>query len=145
MNTPGDPPVWLLVLGVFAGLLVAAALYVVLRHYALKLLYWLGGKFLATAPLPLAHVGRWAARGVHLIYGAALLCGGTAFGLSIAIWRSSFPDWNDPLFKNPLFWLTWLCVMAAIMMLGIVLAVLARAALAFGIAKLRKIRAREVR
>jgi hypothetical protein len=138
MNTSGDSAVWLLLLVFFTGLAVASALFVVLRHYTLRLLHWLSGKFLAAAPAPLVQAGRWAARGMHLIYGAALLCGGTALGLSVAIWRSSFPDWNDPLFRNPLFWLTWLGVMAAVMLLGIVLAVVARSVLAFGLAKLRK-------
>lgn len=140
MNAPADPPVWLLLLGVIAGMVMVVALFVVLRHYTLKFLRWLGGEFVAIAPAPLAEAGRWVGRGLHLIYVAALLCGGTSLGFAVLMWRGAlFPDWSDPLFLNPLFWLTWLAVMAAIMMLGVVGAALMRTAVAFAIAKLRKV------
>jgi hypothetical protein len=50
---------------------------------------------------------------------------------------------SDP--ANPLFWLTRLAVMAAIMLCIIFVGVLTRTALAFGLARLRKAMAREGR
>jgi hypothetical protein len=46
---------------------------------------------------------------------------------------------------NPVFWLTWLAIMTAIMLCGIVGGVLARTALALGLVRLRKALAREGR
>jgi hypothetical protein len=146
MNASGDLSVWLVSLGLAAGFVAAVLIFIVLRRYALELSHWLGGKFVAVAPVPLAKSVRWAARGVKLIFCAALLCGGTALGLNVAIWHgSSFPAWNDPLFKNPLFWLTWIGVMAALLMLGVVIGVSVRYALALGMARLRKAKARRAR
>jgi hypothetical protein len=125
---------------------VAVLILVVLRRDALKILHALGDEFVAVAPVPLAKSVRWVARGVKLLFGAALLGGTTALGLSVAIWHgASFPAWDDPLFKNPLFWLTWIGVMAALLMLGVVIGVSVRYALALGMARLRKAQARRAR
>ena len=65
--------------------------------------------------------------------------------LSLKTWRAPWPPsgFSDPILRNPLFWLTWLAVMTAIVLCGIVVGVLTRTALAFGRAQLRKAMARE--
>jgi hypothetical protein len=83
----------------------------------------------------------------RFLYAAALLCGLTAFVLSIKTWHAPWPPsgFPDPILRNPLFWLTRLAVMAAIMLCIIFAGVLTRTALAFGLARLRKAMAREGR
>jgi hypothetical protein len=78
-------------------------------------------------------------------YAAALLCGLTAFVLSLKIWRAPWPPggFSDPILRNPLFWLTCLAVMTAFMLCAIVVGVLTRTALASGLARLHKVLARE--
>jgi hypothetical protein len=73
-------------------------------------------------------------------YAAALLCGLTAFVLSVKCWHAPWPPsgFSDPILRDPLFWLTWLAVMAAIMLCIIFAAVLTRTVRAFGLGPLRK-------
>jgi len=54
----------------------------------------------------------------RFLYAAALLCGLTAFVWSIKTWHAPWPPsgFPDPILRNPLFWLTWLAVMTAIML-----------------------------
>ena len=69
---------------------------------------------------------------------AALFCGVAAFGISLRIVGSDFPDDPaDPLLRSPLLWLTWLAVMTGIMAIGIVGGLLARYALETIAARLR--------
>ena len=83
----------------------------------------------------------------RFLYAAALLCGLTAFVLSVKSWHAPWPPsgFSDPILRNPLFWLTRLAVMAAIMLCIIFVGVLTRTALAFGLARLRKAMARQAR
>jgi hypothetical protein len=107
-------------------------------------LHWLEAKFLAVAPAPF---GGWVVGLVCFFYAAALLCGLTAFVLSMMIWHTPWPPTGiyDPIFRNPLFWLTWLAVMTAIMMSSIVCAVVMGRGFGFGLAQLRKVLTREGR
>jgi hypothetical protein len=107
MDAAGNPPVWLLLTGVVAGLFLVIALLVVSCRWLARRLRWLSERCLAAAPTPLAEAARWLAAGVRVAYGMALLCGVTALGISVAIWRrDAFPDLDDPLFRSPLLWLT---------------------------------------
>jgi hypothetical protein len=76
-----------------------------------------------------------------------LRCGLTAFVLSVKSWHAPWPPsgFSDPILRNPLFWLTRLAVIAAIMLCIIFVGVLTRTALAFGLAQLRQAMAREGR
>jgi hypothetical protein len=67
--------------------------------------------------------------------------------LSVKCWHAPRPPsgFSDPILRNPLFWLTWLAVMTAIMLCIIFVSLLTRTALAFGLARLRKAMAREGR
>jgi hypothetical protein len=115
-----------------------------LRRLTLTLLHWLEARFVALAPAPL---GGWVVGLLKFFYVAALFCGVTAFVLNISIWRAPWPrgGLSDPILWNPLFWLTWLGIMTAIMLCGIVGGVLARSALGLGLVRLRKALAREGR
>jgi hypothetical protein len=117
---------------------------VALRHLTFMLLHWLATKIVARAPVPL---GGWVVGLFRFFYAAALLCGLTAFVLSFKTWHAPWPPSgvSDPILRNPLFWLTWLAVMTAIMLCIIFVSVLARTALAFCLAGLRKAMAREGR
>ena len=117
---------WIPFLGAMAVLIVVFAVILLVHSYTLRALHWFGGKFLAVAPAPLGAAAHWAARVARLFYGAILLCGVTAFGLSALIWHVQLSDSGDPTLRNPLFWLTWLGVMAGIMIAGIAGAVLLR-------------------
>jgi hypothetical protein len=144
MSALTDPTFWLAIFIVAAIIIVTGAVTVALRHLTLKLMHWLKAKFVALAPAPL---GGWVVGLFRFFYAAALLGGLTAFVLSVKIWRAPWPPsgFSDPILRNPLFWLTWLAVMTAIMLCGIVVGVLTRTALAFGLARLRKAMAREAR
>jgi hypothetical protein len=144
MGLLNDPNFWLAFLTVVAIIVGMTAAMLVLRSITLKILHWLEAKFIALAP---ALLGRRIVGVIRFYYVAALFCGLTAFALSFVIWREPWPDAGlyDPILWNPLFWLTWLAVMAAIMLTGIVGGVLARYALTLGIAKLRGKLARKAR
>lgn len=128
MDALTDPTFWLALLTV-VGVSAATVLVVVaLRAAAFKAAHWLAEKIVAVAPAP---YGGWIVGVVRFFYVAALFGGLTAFGVSLAIWRVPWPPKpGDHAFLNPLFWLTWLTVMAAIMLSGIVLGVMVRAAFA---------------
>ena len=142
MSALTDPTFWLAIFIAAAIIIVTGAVTVALRHLTLKLMHWLKAKFVALAPAPL---GGWVVGLFGFFYAAALLSGLTAFVLSVKIWRAPWPPsgFSDPILRNPLFWLTWLAVMTAIMLCGIVVGVLTRTAFAFGLARLRKAMARE--
>lgn len=140
MSALTDPTFWLAFFIVAAIIMVTGAVLVALRLLTLKLLHWLEAKFVALAPAPL---GAWVVGLFRFFYAAALLGGLTAFVLSVKIWRAPWPPsgFSDPILHDPLFWLTWLAVMTAIMLWGIVVGVLTRTA--FGLTRLRKAIARE--
>ncbi|HTC03262.1 MAG TPA: hypothetical protein VK749_07660 [Xanthobacteraceae bacterium] len=144
MSALTDSTFWLAVLTVAAIAIVTATVVLLLRRLTLELLHRLEAKFVALAPAPLG--GRTVGL-LKFFYVAALFCGITAFVLSMSIWRAPWPPGgvSDPILWNPLFWLTWLAVMTAIMLCGIVGGVLARTALALGLVRLRKALAREGR
>ena len=144
MSALTDPTFWLAFFTVAAIIIVTGAVTVTLRLLTFKMLHWLEAKFVALAPAPL---GGWVAGLLRYFYAAALLGGLTAFVLSVKIWHAPWPPggFSDPILRNPLFWLTWLAVMTAILLCGIVCGVLARAALALGLARWRKGLARERR
>jgi hypothetical protein len=144
MSALTDPTFWLAFFTVAAIIIVTGAVTVALRLLTLRLLHWLQAKFVALAPAP--H-GGWVVGLFRFFYAAALLSGLTAFVLSVKIWGVPWPPsgFSDPMLRNPLFWLNWLAVMTAIMLCGIVCGVLARTALALGVARLRKVLAREGR
>ena len=125
MSALTDSTFWLAVLTVAAIGIVTVAVVLVLRRLALELLHRLEAKFVAFAPAPLG--GRVMGL-LKLFYVAALFCGITAFALSMSIWRAPWPPGgvSDPIFRNPLLWLTWLAIMTATMLCGIVGGVLAR-------------------
>jgi hypothetical protein len=128
MNAPGDTPVWLLALVLVVCVLLPLALFAVLGYFTLRLLRWLGAEFAAIVPAP---YGRWIVGIAKFYYVAALFCGLTAFGVSLAILRAPVPErLNDPIQRNPLLWLTWLAVMTGIMIGGIIVGVVLRDAFA---------------
>ena len=51
------------------------------------------------------------------------MCGVVAFGLNLWLWGVQAPRLAGPLLKNPLFWLTWLGVMAALIACGYAVAI----------------------
>jgi hypothetical protein len=111
----------LFTIGVFAAMAAITALFVVVCRFLIKLMRRLGDKFLGVAPPPLAKAGLFAAGVARFFYLAALFGGLTAFGIALAILHSSVPaDLQDPVLRNPLLWLTWLGVMAALFICGIV-------------------------
>ncbi len=114
---------WIPFLGGMAILAALGAILIPLHDYTFRALHWLGAKFVAAAPAPVAEAGRWLARGVRVIYGAAALCGVVAFGLNLWLWGVQAPRLAGPLLKNPLFWLTWLGVMAALIACGYAVAI----------------------
>jgi hypothetical protein len=136
MTALRDPNVWLAVAVVLAILVSFTAVLLVLRHVTLKLLRWLVDEIVAVMPAP---YGRWIVAVARFYYVATLFGGLVAFGVSLAIWQvPSFPGFDDPTLKNPLFWLTCLAIMTAIMLVGIAGGVLARAAVEFVMARLRQ-------
>lgn len=144
MSALTDPTLWLAVVTVAAIIVVIGTATVALRYLAFQLLHGLAAKIIALAPVPL---GGWVVGLFRFFYAAALLCGLTAFVLSLKAWHAPWPPsgFSDPILRNPLFWLTWLGVMTAFMLCVIVVGVLTRAALGFGLARLRKAMAREAR
>ncbi len=108
------------------------------------ILRWAGGwilrrnesLFLTVAP---QRFGAIAVGIVRFYKTAALLCGLTAFAISLLIFGDRWPaGLSDPALRNPLLWLTWLAVMTGIMAVGIVGGVLARYALETTAARLRR-------
>jgi hypothetical protein len=128
MKLLDDPNLWLTVL-VCAGLVVGVAAVVIgLRYVAFKCLHWLAAGIRTVAPPAVAD---WVIGLVRFFYIAALFCGLTAFVLSFLIWRAPWPPsgLSDPVLRNPLFWLTWLAVMTAIMLAGIIAGLVLRTVL----------------
>ena len=60
---------WIPFLGGMAILAALGAILIPLHDYTFRALHWLGAKFVAAAPAPVAEAGRWLARGVRVIYG----------------------------------------------------------------------------
>jgi len=137
MQTLTDSTFWLAILVVAAVVVATAAVVLTLRYLTHKLLHWLEATIRTLAPAP---VGGFVIGLARFFSFAAVMCGFTAFVLSFVIWRAPWPPRGigDPIFWNPLFWVSWLAVMAAITLLGIVGAVLVRTMLTLGVARLRK-------
>jgi hypothetical protein len=115
-NTASGVTLWLSVLGVVAIVAAVIAGVAVLVHFLLKLFRWLGKEIVAIVPEP---YGRWFVGIVRFYYVAAMFCGLTAFGVSLAILGLPVPDTpGDPVLRNPLLRLTWLAVSAGIMIGG---------------------------
>ena len=144
MSALTDSTFWLAFFTVAAVVIVTSAATVALRYLVFKLLHWLATEIVAFAPAPF---GGWVVGLFRFFYAAALICGLTAFVLSFTIWRAPWPPSGlaDPILRNPLFWLTWLVVMTAIMLFSILCGVLLRTSLVLGLAWLRKAMAREGR
>jgi hypothetical protein len=144
MSALTDPTFWLAVFTVAAIIIVTGAVIVALRHFTFRLLHWLATKIVALAP-PL--LGGWVVGLFRFFYAAVLLCGLTAFVLSLKIWRAPWPPsgFSDPILRSPFFWLTCLAVMTAFMLCIIVVGALTRVAVAFGLARLRNRVVREGR
>ena len=132
-----DPMLWLTVFIVVAILGAIAAVMLALRYVTLKFLHWLERKFVAIAPAP---YNSWVVGFIRFFYVAVLLCGLTAFGVSLAIWRVPWPrDASSmPIPGNPLFWLSWVALTLAIMFIGLVVGVLARNAVGAMAERLRR-------
>jgi hypothetical protein len=132
-----DPMLWLTVFIVVAIFAVIVAVMLVLRYVTLIFLHWLERKFVAAVAAP---YNSWVVGLARFFYVAMLFCGLTAFGVSLAIWRAPWPHDGSSIAIpwNPLFWLTWIALTAAMMLTGIVIGVLARNALGAMNGRLRK-------
>ena len=130
---------WIPFLFATGFLIVTGTLLMLAHDYTFRGLHWLGARFYAVAPAPLGKATRWAARMAKLIYGAILLCGVTAFGVNLALWRVPHPGFADPMMRNPFFWATWFGLMTLIMMAGVIMAALFRFVVVLGVTAHRRL------
>jgi hypothetical protein len=135
---------WFAMLGTIAVFLLVCALIAVIGRWMRGGINWLGWKLAAHAAPAVIAAGRRLAGILRFLYIAALFWGINAFVYSLKIWGvPSFSGFDDPILKNPLFWLTWLALTTTLLLASIAAAVLLRDAVIAAFGKLRKVFARK--